>query len=140
MLEPTSHKKYEDLPPKQRRFIDSWITNGDRVEAYVEAGYSNNTKHRAKNARALFFQLHSIIKLEIDKKLASGVPKAIKKIDHLMDNAKSEGIQLKCAQEILDRTLLRHLCKSFLPGLHTSLKSVYSIRKHYKIYFARGMV
>ena len=114
MTEFSKNKCYEDLVRKQQKFIDIWIMGGkdcdgetidpgDRVGAYIGAGYSDNPKHRARNARALFYLLHHIIVAEIENRCTGGVPKAMKKLDHLLDHAKSETVQFNVARDILDR-------------------------------------
>ena len=97
-------RAYEDLPKKQRAFIDEIILTGDAVKAYLAAGYKDGPNAKAKAA-----QMKSRLRTHIAqaaRDLSESVDMAIlglKTVRELAESAESEAVKLKAAIALVER-------------------------------------
>ena len=105
-----STKKQRPLTIKQRKFIDEVIKSWNATEAASKV-YKTKNRH---TAQAIWWENLSkpMIKSEIEDRLQ----KAKNKIYHLMETAEKEEVQLRAAQDIIDRWEWKALARTQLSG------------------------
>ena len=82
------------------KYVEVWVTSGNKTEAYEAAGYASATPSNAYNFHK---QHHEKITREAAMHLCGHVPLALKTLTDIMVNGKSETARTKCAIEVLDR-------------------------------------
>lgn len=87
-------------PEKLIAFLDLYCNGMDPREAWVQAGYSPNTKHLAK---AKIRENWKLLEKMIDERIGTHVPLALNIIVDIMINAKSDQTRLLAAKDILSR-------------------------------------
>lgn len=99
-------RPYEDLPKKQRAFIDQYVLSGDAFQAYLAAGYTEGKSARAKAA-----QMKSRLRTQIAQRAretSESVDMAIlgmKVVRELAESAESEAVKLKAGMALMERGL-----------------------------------
>jgi hypothetical protein len=83
------------------KFIDLYLDyEGDNVRAWVDAGYAESTR---SSSMAKLRKHWDIVQARIVERIGSHVPRSLAVIVDLMENARSETIKLKAAQDIMGR-------------------------------------
>ena len=97
-------KPLSSMSERKQKFVELYAESGDQKQAYLDAGYNPGKKAHAANARALARELKPYLEEAFHDRIHGRVPKAIKTLEHLMLNAKSEQVRLKATMDILDRS------------------------------------
>lgn len=98
-------RKYEELPKRNRVFIERYCLTGDALQSYLDAGYKDG-----RNAKAKAAQLKSNLRVYIAEKtqeLRESVDCQIlglKVLRELAEGAESEAVKLNAAKELLAKT------------------------------------
>lgn len=99
-------KPFEELPKKQREFIDQYCLSGDAVQAYLAAGYTDGPNKKAKAV-----QMRSNLRTYIAQRardLSESVDMAIlgmKTCRELAESAESEAVRLAAGKELMARSM-----------------------------------
>ena len=90
---------------RRRRFVEEFVETGNATESARSAGYflGDEVKLRT-SAMNLKYQLRSEISSLMRERLKGTGPKALAKIEYLMDTSESEVVQLNAAKELIDRS------------------------------------
>jgi len=89
------------LKERIRKYAEVWISSGSKTAAYEAAGYASVSSANAWNFHK---QHHELITKEAAMYLSGSVPLALKTLNDIMTNGKSETARTKCALEVLDRS------------------------------------
>jgi len=90
---------------KRRKFVELFIESGDAVESARGAGYFRGDELKLRStASSLKYSLRSEISSMMRERLKGVGPKALAKLEYLMDSSESESVQLNAAKELLDRS------------------------------------
>lgn len=97
-----TRQTYESCTEREQAFIDNIVHKRmGRVEAYLEAGYSE-TNAKAYS-RKIFWRVRPVIESELEQKFQTAAPMAMTVLVDLL-TSKSEQVRLRAAQDILNRT------------------------------------
>ena len=91
------------IAPKKEKFfhfIQLYLDGLQPGEAWVQAGYSENTKYQA---RAKIRENWRTIEKMVDERIGSHVPLALSTVVDLMNNSNSDTVKLNAAKDILSR-------------------------------------
>ena len=94
---------YEDLIEKKQKYIDAYLTHGDKVQAFLDAGYKGNNRTLRSNSYKLYRELQPVILVEIEKRIGKDAILALKTIRDLMIGGHSEAVRLAAAKDYLSR-------------------------------------
>ena len=101
------------LRERIRKYAEIWISSGSKTQAYEAAGYSSVNSANAWNFHK---QHHELITKEAAMYLSGSVPLALRTLNDIMTNGKSETARTKCALEVLDRSGLDKTTKIQIGG------------------------
>lgn len=94
-------KPFNEDNERLSTFIDLYIDyDGDHKRAWIDAGYAESGVGSAMNKLR---QHWDVVERRIVEKIGRQVPQALAVIVDLMENARTESIKLKAAQDILGR-------------------------------------
>ena len=90
--------------PKQKTFIQEFVSTGDAVESARATGYSDRSLSslRTESSR-LKRRLSSQIAEELRLNIINSAPRALAILQNLAMNAQSESVRLKACTDLLDR-------------------------------------
>lgn len=102
----TAPTAFDDLPKRNKEFIDQYVLSGDAHQAYLAAGYKNSRSSKAKAS-----QMKSNLRTHIAQRareMSQSVDMAIlglKTVRDLAESADSEAVRLQAAKELLQRAI-----------------------------------
>jgi len=104
--------------PRRKRFVLEFVESGNAVESAREAGYFRGDELKLRiAARGLKYEMRDEISSMMRERLKGVGPKALAKMEWLMDSSESEAVQLNAAKELLERSRI-------LEGDHSIHKSI----------------
>ena len=90
---------------RRRKFVEEFIESGDALESAREAGYFKGCEKKLRvAANGLKYELRDEISSLMRERLKGVGPKALAKMEWLMDRSESEVVQLNAAKELLERS------------------------------------
>lgn len=101
------------LSERIAKYAEVWITTHNKTAAYEAAGYSCPTPSNAYNFHK---QHYEAIMREAHMAVANHIPVAMKTLEEIMVNGKSETARVKAALEIMDRAGLDKTTKISIKG------------------------
>lgn len=102
----SSPPSYEDLPKRQREFIESYVRTGDALQSYLSVGYKDS-KAAKNNAIDLRRRLHHYIGDAVSRYARSNdlAILGLRALSDLVSSAESEGVKLAAAKELVRLTV-----------------------------------
>lgn len=101
MMEQLQHLR----SPRRRAFVMNFVETGNAIESARTSGYFRGSEDSLrKTAWGLRYSLREEISSMMRDRLKSVGPKALVKLETLMEHGESEQVQLSAAKELLERS------------------------------------